>query len=516
MLPLVFILTVTALKDGVEDYRRASLDNEVNNSAATKLGSWRNVNLRDDPRDWWEKLLGLNKPGTVSKGVRRLREKELEGAQKVILTKNLPDDASEKTDPKDKAPSAAHRARSLEDIQSVHSEETHVYPPIPIDALGSRVNLATDPSSTTLDDPRLRKNSVGSTYPLSTQTRVSIGVVDWQRQTPGTARWERTLWKKLEVGDIVLLRDNDQIPADIVVLSTSDADGTCYVETKNLDGETNLKPRKSLKATSSIVSEEDAEHASFVIDSEPPHANLYLYNGTLRYQSREDPDAGPEATPMFTDTLATGLTKVEPVTINNLLLRGCTVRNTSWIVGLVVFTGADTKIMLNGGDTPSKRSKIEKETNFNVIMNFLILFAMCLTTAIVSGYFLSLTNTSADSYEIGSEPSSSLIVDSLITFACVLLPFLRAVNLTSFDTPALALSHSKISSLFPSISPLRSLKLFKHILSVKMSTCTTNHTTLHVFPRPGTFPMILVKSNTSSRTRRVPSPRTSWSFRNAP
>lgn len=98
--------------------------------------------------------------------------------------------------------------------------------------------------------------------------------------------------------------------------------------------------------------------------------------------------------------------KLEPVTINELLLRGCTIRNSQWIIGLVVFTGGDTKIMLNGGETPvsltsrlvfvipsrqsswahsfpllfalpqSKRSKIEVETNFNVIMNFIILMGL--------------------------------------------------------------------------------------------------------------------------------------------
>jgi phospholipid-translocating ATPase len=108
--------------------------------------------------------------------------------------------------------------------------------------------------------------------------------------------------------------------------------------------------------------------------------------------------------------------KFEPVTITNLLLRGCTVRNTNWIIGLVAFTGADTKIMLNGGDTPSKRSKIEKETNFNVIVNFLILLAMSISTAVVSGYFETLDNTSAAVYEDGSQPSSSVILNSLITF----------------------------------------------------------------------------------------------------
>ena len=146
------------------------------------------------------------------------------------------------------------------------------------------------------------------------------------------------------MGDLVLLRENEQVPADIIVLSTSNPDHLCFVETKNLDGETNLKVRKSLKSTCTMTTEEDLEHARFIIDSEAPHANLYSYNGVLKYQAADE-------------------WRQEAVTINELLLRGCSLRNTKWVIGLVAFTGADTKIMLNGGDTPSKRSKIEKETN---------------------------------------------------------------------------------------------------------------------------------------------------------
>jgi len=160
--------------------------------------------------------------------------------------------------------------------------------------------------------------------------------VDYSRHTAGTAQWERTLWKKLEVGDIVLLREDEQVPADLLVLSTSDPDGTCFVETKNLDGETNLKPRKSLRGTIGIQAEEDAEHAEFYVDSEPPHANLYSFNAVLHYKTRSA-NGGKS------------IEKVEPITINELLLRGCALRNTAWTIGLVVFTGADTKIMLNQG-----------------------------------------------------------------------------------------------------------------------------------------------------------------------
>jgi phospholipid-translocating ATPase len=200
---------------------------------------------------------------------------------------------------------------------------------------------------------KARRGSFGSNAPSMKSQKKFDTVLDYNYRGSDTAKWERTLWKKLEVGDIVLLRENEQIPADIVVLATSDADDVCFVETKNLDGETNLKIRKALPATAAIHTEEDLAKSRFKIECEAPHANLYTHNGSLKYfvanRSTYDSDGSSRKE------------KIAPITINELLLRGCTLRNTAWVIGLVTFTGADTKIMLNGGETPSKRSKIEKE-----------------------------------------------------------------------------------------------------------------------------------------------------------
>ena len=394
MLPLGFILLVTAIKDGIEDYRRNSLDEEVNTSAATKLGGgWRNVNQPTDSRNPLQKLLGLNPPDKVTKGVRRLREREAgEAGQgvRVVLSKGGEDAISMLTHDISQSSLDLHNGRGaggrrLDDIQSMDSL---TYPPTTIVE-----------HSDSKGEPEWAQFGSLSQYQQSAHSQSTLGVIDWRKRAGGSIRWERTLWKKLEVGDIVLLRDNDQVPADIVVLSTSDPDGMCYLETKNLDGETNLKPRKSVRATSSITSEDDIEKSSFYLDSEPPHQNLYQYHGVLRYT---DPRTSEE--------------KQEPVTINELLLRGCAVRNTAWIIGLVVFTGADTKIMLNGGDTPSKRSKIEKETNFNVIVNFVLLSIMCLVAAIISGLEDAKSGTSADFYEINTDPTTSAVVNAIVTF----------------------------------------------------------------------------------------------------
>ncbi|KAI5117600.1 hypothetical protein M0805_006713 [Coniferiporia weirii] len=418
MLPLVFILTVTAIKDGIEDYRRAMLDEEVNVSAATKLGNWRNVNHPRDPRTWFERLLGLNQPGKVTKGVRKLRAREANSWGRIVLQKNGEmNDAMSDSDRTaaihEQGPSVSSVTLNGTSSTALHSklddpsDYSLSYPPLP----NSLPRISETP-----EHERTRSGSIGANSDKSTlHSRKSFGVVDWNRRASGTAQWERTLWKKLEVGDIVLLRDNDHVPADIVVLSTSDQDGLCYLETKNLDGETNLKPRRSLKATASLQSEEDIEHSSFILDSEPPHANLYLYNGVLRYR---DSQAGTE--------------KVEPVTISELLLRGSSLRNTTWVIGLVAFTGPDTKIMMNGGNTPSKRSKIERETNFNVVMNFIVLILMCLATAIASGVIGNETDTSASFFEQGSDPSSSSVINAIVTFASCLIAFQNIVPISLF------------------------------------------------------------------------------------
>lgn len=165
----------------------------------------------------------------------------------------------------------------------------------------------------------------------------------------------KSLSKDVRVGDFILLRNGDSLPADAVLLSTSDKEGICFVETKDLDGETNLKPRNSVQELKHIQSGADClEECHFYVEAGAPSPDLYKFEGTLVTLAKSSGDQ------QWTKKSKT------PIEIENILLRGHVVRNTKWAIAVVLFTGTDTKIMLNSGETPSKRSQVDKEMNKEV------------------------------------------------------------------------------------------------------------------------------------------------------
>lgn len=175
--------------------------------------------------------------------------------------------------------------------------------------------------------------------------------------------FQETKWIKVAVGDIIRVESEEPIPADLILLASSEPEGLCYIETANLDGETNLKIKQAIPETAHLVSHSELSRLGGRIRSEQPNSSLYTYEGTLAMQ-------------------AGGGEKELPLTPDQLLLRGATLRNTLWIHGVVVFTGHETKLMRNATATPIKKTAVERMLNFQILMLGLILVSLSIISSI--------------------------------------------------------------------------------------------------------------------------------------
>ncbi|XP_029107547.1 phospholipid-transporting ATPase IA-like isoform X4 [Scleropages formosus] len=172
--------------------------------------------------------------------------------------------------------------------------------------------------------------------------------------------WEIVHWEKVVVGDIVKVNGKEFIPADAILLSSSEPQGMSYIETSNLDGETNLKIRQGLQITLEIKDAESLMGLSGRMECESPNRHLYDFVGNIRLDGHGAVPLGPD----------------------QILLRGAQLRNTQWIHGIVVYTGHDTKLMQNSTRPPLKLSNVERITNIQILVLFGCLLGISLVCSI--------------------------------------------------------------------------------------------------------------------------------------
>ncbi|XP_021953881.1 probable phospholipid-transporting ATPase IA isoform X2 [Folsomia candida] len=176
-------------------------------------------------------------------------------------------------------------------------------------------------------------------------------------------QWQPVKWSNVGVGDFLKVKNNMFFPADLILYSTSEPQGICYIETSNLDGETNLKVRQGLPETAEVLDTRDLAALTGYVECELPNRHLYEFAGKLKLGN-----AGEE--------LALGPDQV--------LLRGAKLQNTNWVFGQVVYTGHETKLLKNSTAAPLKRSTVDKLTNNQIIMLFILLILVSVMSAIFS------------------------------------------------------------------------------------------------------------------------------------
>lgn len=330
VIPILIVLSITAIKDGYEDIKRHQSDSHVNHSQARVLagGDWVNPNLNG------------RKSRTFVRGIVPRRRPKRKDVEEGAATRQDPDIEYDRAD-------------------SMQEGEHHIF---------GHAGENTGP------------------------------------------HWHKTKWEDIRVGDFVKIMDHEPIPADILICATSEEENVAFVETKNLDGETNLKSRNACVALTDLRTAADCVCNPFSVDCDRPDTNMYRFNATV---SRKE--------------------EKFPVDLQTVLLRGTVLRNTDWVIGVVLFTGVDTKIVLNSGGTPSKRSRVERQINPQVLANLAILATMAVVCGIADSQIERVKYPEGAPWLYNdNEANDNPEINGLITWAFALITFQNIVPISLY------------------------------------------------------------------------------------
>ncbi|XP_077570328.1 phospholipid-transporting ATPase ID-like isoform X2 [Stigmatopora nigra] len=200
-------------------------------------------------------------------------------------------------------------------------------------------------------------------------------------------------WMDVQVGDIIKLENNQFVTADLLLLSSSEPLNLVYIETAELDGETNLKVRQALPVTGDL-GDDVFKLADFngEVHCEPPNNRLDRFTGTLAFAGQK-----------------------YALDNEKILLRGCTLRNTEWCFGLVLFGGPETKLMQNCGKSTFKRTCVDRLMNVLVVCIFGFLAFMC-TILGIGNYCWELGDGSAFTPFLPRQNDNGAGFSSFLTF----------------------------------------------------------------------------------------------------
>ena len=172
-------------------------------------------------------------------------------------------------------------------------------------------------------------------------------------------------WEEIKLGDIIKIKKNEIICCDMILLESSESNGICFVEPKNINGETNLYTKQiNNNWKKNFV---DYNNFSYVCLTKNQNDNLYKFKGTLyeiEYEGKYDIKIAQNKNEFYFNQ-------------KNFLLRGMILRQTDYIIGCAIYIGHNTKVMINSPKLKSKNSKLEKKMNKLIISIFI--FQLCLS-----------------------------------------------------------------------------------------------------------------------------------------
>lgn len=223
----------------------------------------------------------------------------------------------------------------------------------------------------------------------------------------GPKHWATLKWKDVKVGDVIKLERNMDVPADMVLLHSDGPNGVAYIETMALDGETNLKSKQaptSLAKRCGTLDEIAACRAVVVV--EDPNIDLYNFDGKVTVNG-----------------------ETRPLTTNEIIYRGSTLRNTENAIGMVINTGEDCKIRMNSNKNPRIKAPAMQVIT-NKIVAMLVVFVIILALFCTVAYQIWAANVEDESWYLDHAhvPFSQILIGFIILYN-TLIPLSLYVSL---------------------------------------------------------------------------------------
>ena len=191
---------------------------------------------------------------------------------------------------------------------------------------------------------------------------------------------EKTKSESLRVGEIILIKNNNQVPCDCLLLFSSLEEGNCYLETSSLDGEKTLKEKEGNKIIINKIREFNINlnldniqlinlnDISGFIQCDFPNPDFHKFDGKIKLNINNE-----EINENYL-----------PLTINQMLYKGAFLKNTDWVFAIVLYTGLKNKIILNSEKPRMKLSQIENRMSNFLIWIFSVQIFLCILCSIMN------------------------------------------------------------------------------------------------------------------------------------
>ncbi|CAG0919422.1 unnamed protein product [Notodromas monacha] len=171
---------------------------------------------------------------------------------------------------------------------------------------------------------------------------------------------------EIKVGDLLYVQKNQRIPADLILLRTSEKSGTCFIRTDQLDGETDWKLRLPISALQKLGFDEETLDVDAVVSAEPPKQDIHSFLGNFQIRNQD------------------GSSEEESLGLENTLWANTVLANGT-ALGLVVYTGRETRSVMNNSSPRSKVGLVDLEINFLTKILFGTMIAMSLVMVLLKG-----------------------------------------------------------------------------------------------------------------------------------